>query len=314
MITFRLIIVTLLVIVLLQSSLARKRKGRRNPSTRDHDGTDEDHGDKHEHDQDEKGSDEGSNEGPSDMDDLLDNLDIDEDKNVDDTKISLEQPEDDDRFDEILHPEEGPEPDDELPITEEKEEEEEAGNDVRDVSAAATKDLSIKSEEHDKDNTDEGNDPMSNESYNLKEPDDEDDFHVPVASQGSQHLGSHEKSHETKSKEKHESQEHKDHKSHETHEEVESPTSNEVIKIPSFEIDKKSVKVDCEMGEWEEWVYSNALKEKGGNVGIQIVGNVKGLERRLLSKSAKMVGIVLVKMNMTGRRRKSVVDLAVELG
>ena len=83
---------------------------------------------------------------------------------------------------------------------------------------------------------------MSNESYNPKGPDDEDEFHVPDASQGSWQLGSHEKSYEPKSKEKHESQEHKDHKSHETHEEVEPPTSNEVIKIPSFEIDKERVK------------------------------------------------------------------------
>ena len=54
-------------------------------------------------------------------------------------------------------------------------------------------------------------------------------------------------------------------------------------------------------------VNSNALKEKVGNVGIQIVGNVQGLERRLLSKSAKMVGIVLVNRNMRERKRKSVV-------
>ena len=87
------------------------------------------------------------------MDVLLDNLDNEEEMEADDAEISIEQPEDENRFDEILHPEGSTEPEEESPIEDEEEEEKE---NVRDIEDAAAKDVSSKSTENDNDNTDEG--------------------------------------------------------------------------------------------------------------------------------------------------------------
>jgi hypothetical protein len=112
-----------------------------------------DKADKHESDKDEKGSDEGSNEGASDIDDLLDNLDNDEEMEANEAEIPIEQPEDENRFDEILHPGGSTEPEEDSPI---EEEEERKRDDVGDIEASAEKDVSFKRAENDNDSPDEG--------------------------------------------------------------------------------------------------------------------------------------------------------------